>query len=157
VADYYTHFNVTIKPENKAEMGWLLDFWDAVYDTHACLEIEEKAEDDNSHLFQEHNLELVGLNLPSVLVDVAEGQRSFVIRGEESDSPEVAAVVIHEYLRTFHPDQSRSFTWAETCSKSRDGAFTGGAAFITAKEISFFSLADWIDEKVEEWKKETAA
>lgn len=65
--------------------------------------------------------------------------------GDESTDVDVAAEVIHRFLKECRPNGSVGFTWAETCSKPRLDEFSGGGCFITAKTIEFQSANEWVN------------
>ena len=69
------------------------------------------------------------------------------IYANESGTPELVAAFLQQYLEQFHPKGSLSFSWAFTCSKMRSGEFGGGAAFVTAKSITFIDTTNWADEQ----------
>lgn len=69
------------------------------------------------------------------------------IYAEESGTPELVAAFLQQYLERFHPEGSLSFSWAFTCSKMRSGEFGGGAAFVTAKSITFLDTHSWAEEQ----------
>jgi hypothetical protein len=55
---------------------------------------------------------------------------------------------IQHLLQRFYPHGKVSFEWSHNCSKPRVDAYSGGAAFITAKEIKSMSTAAWLNEQI---------
>jgi len=74
---------------------------------------------------------------------------------EEHGNPDHVAQFIKTYLKKFDPEGCFSFTWSQTCSKPRLGAFTGGAIFVTANTIEWMSGEEWANEKRVEFEAKT--
>jgi hypothetical protein len=60
-------------------------------------------------------------------------------------------------LQKHAPNHSASFEWATNCTKHRLDAFSGGALFITAEKIDYFSSWEWLSQKRDEWVADRAA
>lgn len=54
---------------------------------------------------------------------------------EEQGDPDRLAHLIQKFLKRFRPDQCWSLTYSNSCNKLREGAFSGGAVFVTATEV----------------------
>jgi hypothetical protein len=59
------------------------------------------------------------------------------LHADVSADLEQVASFVQRFLRQFRPDRYWSLTFACTCSKPRVGAFSGGAAFVTANDIKW--------------------
>lgn len=58
--------------------------------------------------------------------------------------------LITAYLARFDPGGTLGFTWADTCSKHRVGAFSGGAVHVTASAHTSMHASDWLYQQSEE-------
>ncbi|MGE0885431.1 MAG: hypothetical protein AB7P14_17935 [Blastocatellales bacterium] len=70
---------------------------------------------------------------------------------EESGNLEHVALFVQEFLAQFRPNEYFTLSWAETCSKPRISEFSGGAIFITAKDIEWHGATAWIGRKIAEF------
>lgn len=72
---------------------------------------------------------------------------------EESGDVEQVTLFAQEFLAKFRPYDYFTLTWAETCSKPRIGEFSGGAVFVTAKEMAWNGASSWIGERTAEFNQ----
>lgn len=68
----------------------------------------------------------------------------FYIWSNECPSVGMMCDVLEAYLTKFQIDEAVTFTWAETCSSMRPGAFGGGAAVVRRGDVRTFSVDQWI-------------
>ena len=73
--------------------------------------------------------------------------RHLWLHSDEGSNPRDVARFIQAFLKKFRPDQCFSLTWADTCSKSRVGEFSGGAMFVTAHGVEVCSPCEWSSER----------
>jgi hypothetical protein len=73
---------------------------------------------------------------------------------DESGNIDLLADLLQEYLQRFDRDGRIGFSWAETCSKSRVGAFGGGAAFVTDSDFKVISTVDWLEKQQRSQREE---
>jgi len=73
---------------------------------------------------------------------------------EENGGLEGIAHVIQNALAKVGSHRAIGFTWAETCSKMREGEFTGGGVFITKDEIKWFIPGQMILDEVNKRREE---
>jgi len=73
--------------------------------------------------------------------------RHLWLYAEEYGSPDNVAWLVQKFLKTFRSDQCWWLTWASTCSKPRIGEFGGGAIFVTADEIKWQNVYQFIDDE----------
>ena len=85
------------------------------------------------------------------LGSVAQQSASLWVYAEESGELERLAYVVSEFLKSFHPDEFWSLTYAATCSKPCAGEFGGGAVFVTAARIQWTNAHDWAEERAMEF------
>ena len=62
---------------------------------------------------------------------------------EEWGYPELVAHLVQKFLRQFRAGDCWSLSYAATCEKLRVGDFGGGAVFVTANDIQYFSDGDF--------------
>ncbi len=65
---------------------------------------------------------------------------------DEWGYPELVAHLVQKFLRKFRPGDCWSLGYAVTCSKPHVGGFGGGAAFVTADDIQYFSDGDFLEK-----------
>ena len=62
-------------------------------------------------------------------------------------TPKHAAWLVQKFLKRFRPDQCWWLTYATSCSNLRTGEFSGGAVFVTAAEITFHTVYDFVQQQ----------
>jgi hypothetical protein len=72
---------------------------------------------------------------------------------EEWGYPELVAHLVQKFLKRFRAGDCWSLSYAVTCSKPRVGEFGGGAMFVTANEIQYFSDGDFREKSREAFEK----
>jgi hypothetical protein len=70
---------------------------------------------------------------------------------EESGNIDAVADLLCAFLKRFRPNDVETITWATTCSKMRDGEFSGGAVVVTAEAIRGFSADEWARQREDEF------
>ncbi len=76
-----------------------------------------------------------------------EWDRHLWIYAEAFGDPEEVAVVVQKFLRQFRPYDFFTLTYSQTCSKMQVGMFSGGAVFVTAKDIEYQSANDFLAKR----------
>lgn len=67
------------------------------------------------------------------------------LHSEESGVHDCLAIFIQRFLKKFRPDEEFILTWSCTVSRPISGnQFGGGAFHVTAEEISWFTVWDWV-------------
>ena len=87
---------------------------------------------------------------------VHEEGRSYVqFSAEENGNPGHVVLCVHKFLKQCRPEGEDEFvlTWAETCSKMREGAFCGGTAVATKRGAGFCNTYDQFNYARAEAKK----
>lgn len=74
-------------------------------------------------------------------------ESTILVRGDQSVNLEYAAQFLHSLLLVCESDECASLEYANTCSKMREGAFGGGAIFITKDQVVFMSTSEWLAEQ----------
>ncbi len=69
------------------------------------------------------------------------------LHADESADLEQVATFVQGFLQQFRPDQCWSLTFACTSSNPRVGEFSGGAAFVTASDIKWLGVHEFIAEQ----------
>jgi hypothetical protein len=78
---------------------------------------------------------------------------SIWIYEEEHINLEMVGDLFQEFFKKCDIHGSFSMTSADTCSKPREDSFGGGAMFVTAHSMEFFSTYDWCEQKRSEHRK----
>ncbi len=84
------------------------------------------------------------------------GRYLWVYVGETGSVSQLAHLV-QKFLRTFRPRECWSLTYAFTCSQPRVGEFSGGGVFVTADEVVWNSVDDFVDEQREAFLRRQAS
>lgn len=79
---------------------------------------------------------------------------SIVFESDEYANIDALASLLQSFLVRFRPKGHLTMEWAYTCSKGRPGGFGGGAAFITAEEISVHDTSAWLEDMLVEHTEE---
>jgi hypothetical protein len=150
MANNYTQFAEVIKHLTDEEMAWLrnelVDIDDMTDDEHEAWLEENKGYLGTTDLWPDFGHELVDN-------DRVWGNYLYVY-SEERGSVEQVAELLCNLLAEFDSDRACKVEWADTCSKPRPDNFGGGAAFITAEGIEWFSTGKWLHEMTEAHEKE---
>ena len=150
MADYYTELSVEL--EDKP--GWVVqDIRDIL------LAIEEGDIESAPEWYRKLAPGATeGKDFPSFIDDCLGGpsmvtheltERGLWIYTEENAGIDSLAHAIHETMKHYNTPGYVTFEWAYTASKPMLDAFGGGAAFISATEITIRSTGDWINEMIE--------
>jgi len=127
MANNYTQFSMGITFEKKARK-WLEK--QLTYKTSE--EYEQKVWDNGENDWNiDHRLDDDYLYLSSDQAPDLEGLIEF----------------LQEYLQKFDPQGFISVTWADFCSKLRVDEFGGGAAAITAKEVKYCNVYEFVAQE----------
>lgn len=76
-----------------------------------------------------------------------DGTHSLWLYSEEYSDPAQVAGFVQAFLKKFRPTGYFELQWAETCSKPRIGEFGGGAVFVTATDVDYWSAGPWLAKK----------
>jgi hypothetical protein len=80
-------------------------------------------------------------------------RRSLWLASAEGDGDiELAAVLVRQFLAHFRENCCWTLEWCCGCSKPVLNAFGGGAVFVTARCIEYYSTRDWIKTKRAEFE-----
>ena len=93
----------------------------------------------------------VPAGFPKSLVDVledwnfeTESEKDGIWLHSENGGIDAACAFIQHLLQQFDPKGRVTFEWSNDCSRPLVDAFGGGAAIITAGNISTMSTSDWL-------------
>lgn len=154
MADYYTTFSEgLVLKGGKRAADWVnryLDQFDGVMAEPGTA--KHKAQEDLAVLY-DLDPDYFQLGFDWEIHSSPKKQSEVWLYCEEHGNPDHVAQFVKTYLRKFDPKGCFSFTWAQICSKPRQGAFTGGAIFVTANEIEWMSGEQWAGEKETKFKK----
>jgi hypothetical protein len=138
MADYFTNFSLLVPLPNESAQGY-------------AIMLAERA----SAAAQGHSLPT---EFPPSLADVIEdwvfdtesrstaGEWGVWLHSSSGGIDAVCAFIQH-LLEKFDAARSVGFEWSSDCSKPREDAYGGGAAFITARKIKTMSTAEWLHKQ----------
>ena len=79
---------------------------------------------------------------------------SLVIYSEETANTGGLADAIHMVMAHYQSKKCIGFQMAFDCSKPRIDAFGGGAVFITANRVRYFSSGQWLEQQEQQFLEE---
>lgn len=72
---------------------------------------------------------------------------------DEWGYPELVAHLVRKFLKRFRPEECWTLSYGVTCSKPRVGEFGGGAVFVTADAVEYFSDGDFLEKAREAFER----
>lgn len=151
MADYFTHLSFEVELPNEEA---------ATAATELLTQIESRLDDpeeaDWSGEFEPfRQYDEFGFDL---VVEIEPDGKTLWIRDNYgSPNVDLLAAYLQLVLQKYAPEHSASFEYATDCTKHRLDAFAGGALFITAEKIDYFSTWEWLSQKRDEWVADRAA
>lgn len=157
MSDSFLQFALSFPLKTRAEQDWCTKTMTTLVDLLECSadgDPDEKKQlakelGDLGHVVMSEGWDFIDFEFSIAATEMH-------IHADESGTPELVAAFLQQYLEKFQPEGSLSFSWAFTCSKMRSGEFGGGAAFVTAKTITFIDTASWAEEQAAKIQTEPA-
>jgi hypothetical protein len=134
MADYHMQYSFQIERLTPDEVEWFKAYF---------TRIEEAAEESDEYVSLGESWFEDGGELGTVLW----------FHGYEGFSDEISDM-FQAFLKEHRPDGYIAFEWANTCTKDRLDAFSGGACFVTAEKVEWNGTSNFIAEKTKEFKNE---
>lgn len=135
MADYFTYFSVIVPLPDEAAKTYALSLHEQAV---------AKSERD----------EPLPAEFPAALSTVIEDWRFEASANDEGlwlhtteGGVDAACAFIQQLLERIPFADHICLAWSNDCSKPRPGAFGGGAAFITAQNITSMTTGDWLHEQ----------
>lgn len=136
MADFYTRFSFMLPATTAQERAWVHDVLDAAADYSS----------DNDDAVPAVLVEVFGCGYWSLGFSAELGNDGLWIYSEGcGDEDQVVAFVQH-YLARFRANEVVGFEWASTCSRPCLDAFGGGAAVVSATEVTWLNTSTWLSE-----------
>ncbi len=154
MANNYTLWSEFFQLNSREEYDWMkkvlcLDTSEVVFDSENYDENISDNEIIFNYLSKEFGVELASTYeadyFPGFSVEFSDDESSVSLYTDDSGNIENCVSVIQAFLKKFRPDSFFSIQWADTCSRPRVGEFGGGAAFITANNVEYFSTSSWVN------------
>ena len=161
MADYYLEFSETIPDLTQQEATWLAD-------QLRCVAVIGDVEYPADQIPNKVHADQVTWHGPRFLLGAAGYEESpeepafcYELREDDADGDssrylwlysedhadlDQVALLVQKFLRAFRPTELWTITYATTCSKSRWGAFGGGAGIVTADKIVWHDAQVIADE-----------
>jgi hypothetical protein len=89
-------------------------------------------------------------------LEIDEKEKEAWIYADEYGNIDCVAYFVQEFINELRPSYIFSMTWAETCSKTLVGEFSGGWVVITADKILYGDCDNAISEAIRELEREPA-
>lgn len=140
MANYFTNFSLVLPLEDASQQQYALDL--AVKAASRRFEdapsMDDLPEDlKNVNVLENWNFEIE-----------ADGDKSIWLHSYEGGIDAVCAFIQH-LLKKFNSEDRVEFEWSNDCSKPRTDAYGGGAAVITAKNITTMNTSQWLRQQAE--------
>lgn len=154
MADYYTHVSFVIPAVSEAEGKWL---------TAVFKGLENGTDEEGSELFP--GLEISDSLRKNLAVASAHEywglgghlyaslDEGFWVASEDSPNLDALGEVLVEFLSLYRPTDVITFTWAETCSRPRAGAFSGGVCICSAEGSLWRTLGALEEAAKRNWEQ----
>lgn len=154
MADYFTQYSVVVPIKSYEEAVWVNKYADLFRENWGTSEVwqEETLAARFEELKQEIPVEAydrmveAGIMEMSCEIELADIGKDPVVwvhdGGGGGGDMYLAAVFILVFLARFSRDDEVFLHWADTCSKPRAGAFSGGTALVTGYGIAFCGVGD---------------
>ena len=138
-------FSQKIRAYNKAEHSWLCKVADRLWGKRAQEEgWPEKAE---SYC----DVDVDELVFPD-WVELKNG--GILVYTKDGAMPASVTPLVRLFIRKFHQNRYWMLEWAEASDRPHAGCFGGGAVFVTADKVYWFTTSSWLRNKVENWEKQ---
>lgn len=151
MADYYEEFSETIDNLTAEEEQWIR--------AELGVQIDEMEEEELTAWAKERDMSLDEAEMwNSWSGDIIENLKgkSLWIHSEQGIY-DCMALFIQSFIKKLRPKDTFALTWAATCSKPRAGnQFGGGAFYVTADEIKWHTVWQWLSEQEALHQKEVA-
>jgi hypothetical protein len=121
MANNYLEFSEILEVDSQEEADWIFN------------RVEQHQADEN--------------NPPLGDVEL-EDPTSIWFHADEFGDIEGIAKIVQEYLIEFNKPEYFTLTYAETCSKPREGEFGGGAVIVSQNEIKYLNAHSWVEEQI---------
>ena len=150
MAEYFTQWSTELEIKSEEERAWL--------DEVLSLNLEDM-EDEDEDFDQYQVMADVKKNLGFQLTENDFDSGSFPgfefrvskenlwAYSEDDGNLDALSRIVQAFFKKFRPDGFFYVTWANTCSKMRVHEFNGGAMAVTAENIKFFNVTDFIREQ----------
>ena len=81
-----------------------------------------------------------------------DGRRYLWLYAEDHAIVDHVAAFVQAFLRQFRPQAYFQCSYAFSCSRPVPGQFGGGAVFVTATQIRWFSSNAWLTRQARRWR-----
>lgn len=148
MSNNYTAFAVQISV-TKDEATWFVQELNELLQSVACHSLAEK---EREQWLDERGLREF-LEWPGFEHKFLNRNTSILLYSDGEGSVDAVAKQCQRYLKKFHPHKCLSFEYVFTGDRVRPGEFGGGGVFITAEDIKYFTVEEWLRATQTEWEK----
>jgi hypothetical protein len=149
MADYYTHFSFVLELPDEHAIDYAIGLAALGADLYSG------SEDDRNTSKQDVPNELKDC-LDDWSFEVDRNEKGIWIHSDCSGA-DAACDFVQHLLAKFGIKEPVSFEWANTCSKPRLDAYSGGAVIITDTRIKSMTTFQWVANEVERMTKRKTA
>lgn len=135
MADYYTHFSIAVSLIGDVAQAWTID----------TLRSRRRTRDKLRNAGNDDAADEVPIDFEYIVED---GKLSLSDNGM-SGNVEHVAQFLQELVTLGHVAEPVAFQWADTCSRPRVDAFTGGGVVVTKRKLYWFVVPDLIEKQIE--------
>ncbi len=133
MADYHRTFAVAVRLQGKLAAAWITE----------TLRSRQKSRQQLLDAGDDEAADAIGIEFHWFIED---GYLHLTDKGETGDVEQVADF-LRQLVRLGYVRDPVAIHWADTCSRPRPDAFTGGAALVTKKRTYWFVLPELVEKK----------
>jgi hypothetical protein len=141
-ANSHVLFSQKMRAHTKAEHAWLCKVADRLWGKRA----EEEGWPPRAEEFCDVSVD--DLVFPD-WVELKNG--GILVYTNDGASPSAVTPLAQLFIRKFHKNKYWILEWANSSDKPHAGAFGGGAVFVTADRVDWFTTGNWITNKIDNW------
>lgn len=135
MADYYRYFSVAVRLHGKLAGAWVTEMLRERRRTWQ--QLVDAGEDDAA--------DAIGIDFDWRVED----DHLVITDDGASGNVEHVAALLRELMRLGYVQEPVAIHWADTCSRPRADAFTGGAALVTRRRTHWFILPELVEKKAQ--------
>ena len=134
MADYYTHFSVAVRLRGKRAAAWASD--ELFRRRRRRQELIDASDDDAA--------DAIGIDFDSNV----ENGCLYITDNGATGNVEHVAEFLQALMKGGYVKDPVVVQWADSCSRPRPDAFTGGAVVVTSGKLYWFIVPDLVEKKL---------
>lgn len=135
MADYYTHFSIGVRLTGEDAQARVTEALQNL--RHKRDELRDAGDDDAAD------------QVPIEFEYVVEEGKLYLSDDGATGNVEHVAQFLQQLVTLGYVEEPVAFQWADSCSKPRVDAFTGGGVVVTKRKLYWFVVPDLIEKQIE--------